>query len=123
MLNFIALFKKLFAGKSNEPAPIVQEDSMTKEKIAQLMQQMGIDPQFEQFKTEAYHLSTMILREKMPVNQALQTVKDIKLRDELRPFIYATFLSGIVAGVQYIGAITPEQSEDLCAYLSSPWMS
>ena len=96
---------------------------MTKEKIAQLMQQMGIDPQFEQFKTEAYHLSTMILREKMPVNQALQTVKDIKLRDELRPFIYATFLSGIVAGVQYIGVITPEQSEDLCAYLSSPWMS
>lgn len=110
MHNF---FKRLFDSK--KPGQVREET------IEQFMQQIGIDPKTEQFRTEAYHLSTLIIQQKLTAAQALETVKDNSLREELRPFIYAVFLSAVVGGAHHLGAITSEQAQDLTAYLGKPW--
>ena len=56
--------------------------------IDQMLQQSGIDTHAERFKSEALHLSTLILQQDITVAQALETVQDAALRDELRPFVY-----------------------------------
>ena len=110
MNNF---FKKLFDSKKPEHP--------TRETIEQFMQQIGIDPKIEQFRTEAYHLSTLIIQQKLTAAQALETVQDNALREELTPFIYAVFLSAVVGGAHALGAITSEQAQDLTTHLGKPW--
>lgn len=116
MQSFI---RKLF--RSKQKAKAEDKNNVTAKTIDDMMQQIGINPKFERFKTEAYHLTTLITQQKLTVTEALATVQDASLREELRPLIYAVFLSSLVMGVEYMDVITHQQAQDLTAYLGKPW--
>jgi hypothetical protein len=116
MKSFI---RKLFKGK--QKANATNEKPITKEVIEQMMEEAGINLKVERFKTEALHISTLMMQQDITVAQALDTVQDQALRDELRPFVYAIYLSSAVLALQHLGGLSQERGDDLRTYLATHW--
>lgn len=85
-------------------------------QIRQALEALGINSQTERFRTEAYHLNTLF-NQGQTITQALETVGDKKLRQELNPFMYCVELTALVAAARELHILSPEQAEDFQAFL------
>lgn len=86
------------------------------EYILQSLERLGMNVRSERLKTEAHHLITLFEQGKT-VEEALQTVSDVGLRNQLRPFIYFSTLRALLLAATRLEAITSEQARDLEGYL------
>lgn len=85
-------------------------------QIKRALEALGIDSQTERFKTEMYHLSTLF-NQGLTMGQALATVDDKQLQQELLPVMYCVELSALVMAARELHILTPEQADDFQAFL------
>ncbi|HEU5384000.1 MAG TPA: hypothetical protein VFV38_52060 [Ktedonobacteraceae bacterium] len=67
---------------------------------------------------EVHHL-VALLHQGQTIAQALETVSDRELRQELTLFIYCMELSAVVYAARDLHALTPEEAEDFQAFLKN----
>jgi hypothetical protein len=85
-------------------------------RIRKALEALGIDSQIERFKTEMHYLSTLF-HQGQTMAQALATVNDQQLQQELLPVMYCVELSALVNAAKELHVLTPEQAEDFQAFL------
>ena len=71
----------------------------------------------DEFDGEVYRLATLFTDQKMPIAQALKTVDEKFLREDLTPFMYAVQIAAAVLAMQHLGHLTAKQAEDLYRFL------
>ena len=84
--------------------------------IMQALEKLGINAEEERLKTEACHLLTLFEQGKT-LEEALATVNEREMREQLRPLVYDSTLRALLLVVARLKAITPAQFRDLEAYL------
>ncbi len=92
------------------------DEKMKKEQIVRALESLGMDMHGERFNTEIHHLTTLF-DQGQTVADALQTVSDPRLRNQLKPILYAVTLRAFMIALAKLDAITPEQASDLTAFL------
>lgn len=85
-------------------------------QVRHALEALGIDSQTERFKTEMHHLSTLF-HQGQTMAQALATVNDQQLQQELLPVMYCVELSALVNAARELHVLTPGQAEDFQAFL------
>ncbi|HEU5380223.1 MAG TPA: hypothetical protein VFV38_32760 [Ktedonobacteraceae bacterium] len=73
-------------------------------------------PTRKRFRTEAYHLR-ILFNQGQTIAQALETVSERGLRQELTLFLYSVELNALVNAARELQALTPEQAEDFETFL------
>jgi hypothetical protein len=95
----------------------LQAKEITRRTLEEIMQDSSIDQRGVQFGREARRLADLIV-EGSTVTQALNTVEDGRLSEELRTFMYAVLLRMCVIVAHGLGGgLTDEQAADLHEYL------
>jgi len=84
--------------------------------ILQTLENLGIDVRAERLKTEACHLLTLFEQGKT-LDEALETVGDNSIREQLKPFIYCSTLHALILAATRMEVITLDQFKDLEGYL------
>ncbi|HEU5375282.1 MAG TPA: DNA-processing protein DprA [Ktedonobacteraceae bacterium] len=92
------------------------EEARNDRQIRQALEAFGINSQTEQFRTEVYHLRTLF-NQGQTIAQALETVSNKKLQQELTPFMYCVELSALVTAARKLHMLSSEQAEDFQAFL------
>jgi DNA processing protein len=85
-------------------------------QISRVLEGLGLNGQTERFQAEAYHVRTLF-DQGQTIAQALATVNDRQLRQELTPFMYCAELSALVLVALELHMITPEQADDFQVFL------
>lgn len=80
------------------------------------LESLGIDARAERLRTEACHLLTLFEQGKT-LDEALETVHDTSMREQLKPFIYCSTLHALILAAARMEVITLDQFKDLEGYL------
>jgi hypothetical protein len=84
--------------------------------IAKTLEKLGVNLEEERLKTEACHLLTLFEQGKT-LEEALATVSERDMREQLRPLIYDSTLRALLLVTVRLKAISPAQFKDLESYL------
>lgn len=89
---------------------------MNKEQILRTLESLGMDVQAERLKTEMYHL-TSLFEQGQTVAEALHTVTDPVLRQQLQPVVYYVTLRALMLVLVKLQVITSAQASDFVTFL------
>ncbi|HEY1351572.1 MAG TPA: DNA-processing protein DprA [Ktedonobacteraceae bacterium] len=92
------------------------DTSRDEKQISRALEALGLDSQGDRFMAEVYHL-VALFHQGQTIAQALATVDDRQLRQELTPFMYCAELSALVFAARDLHGLTAEQAEDFQAFL------